>query len=152
MLIEHVLLCHLEYCGGRLRVPLPAGEIQDLPAEPGGEELPHLLPAVCWSLRGHQDQVPPGITRHLQGEWGLRASLVPCVLSLQSGYVARLALYCSAWFVSVEKGITLSRQSKDTALSYSVTQCNGGQRSSSDYRSASLIIKEAHTFWCFSLR
>lgn len=80
MLIEHVLLCHLEYCGGRLRVPLPAGEIQDLPAEPGGEELPHLLPAVCWSLRGHQDQVPPGITRRLQGECGLRACLVPCLV------------------------------------------------------------------------
>ena len=61
------------------------------------------------------------------------------VLSLQSGYVTRLALYCSAWFVSVEKGITLSRHSKDTALSYAVSavSATGG-------REAPLIIAVHH--------
>lgn len=52
---------------GRLCVALPAGEVEDLQAKLGGEKLPHLLPTVCRSLRGHQAEVPPQLPGHLQG-------------------------------------------------------------------------------------
>lgn len=52
---------------GRLRVALPAGEVEDLSAEPRGEELPHLLPAVCRSSRRHPAEVSPQLSGHVPG-------------------------------------------------------------------------------------
>lgn len=46
--VSLVLVCS-EYSGWGVCVSLPAGEVENLPAEPGGEELPHLLQAVCRS-------------------------------------------------------------------------------------------------------
>lgn len=52
---------------GWLRVTLPAGEVEDLSAEPRGEELPHLLPTVCRSARRHPAEVSPQLSGHVPG-------------------------------------------------------------------------------------
>lgn len=52
---------------GRIRVSLPAGEVEDLHTESRGEKLPHLLPSVRRRARGNPAEVSPGLPRHLQG-------------------------------------------------------------------------------------
>lgn len=53
---------------GRVRLPLPAGEVQDLRAEPRREKLPHLLQAVCRSVWGAEAEAAPGLSWQLQGQ------------------------------------------------------------------------------------
>lgn len=53
---------------GRVRLPLPAGEVQDLRAEPRREKLPHLLQAVRRSVWGAEAEAASGLSWQLQGQ------------------------------------------------------------------------------------
>lgn len=57
---------------GRLRLSLPAGEVEDLRAEQRREELPHLLQAVRRRVGGPEAEAAPGLSGQFQGQcvWG----------------------------------------------------------------------------------
>lgn len=53
---------------GWICLSLPAGEVQDLRAEQRWEKLPHLLQAVCRSIRRAEAEAAPGLSWQLQGQ------------------------------------------------------------------------------------
>lgn len=55
---------------GRLRLSLPAGEVEDLRAEQRREELPHLLQAVRRRVGGAEAEAAPGLSGQFQGQCG----------------------------------------------------------------------------------